>query len=57
MKPMPLVSDKDTWIIQLLEHRRTLFEKVLIEFPEALKRKTTIDIWRLKLSYRLIEVV
>ena len=45
----PTLTDKESWIIQMLEHQRSLFERVLAAFPEALKKRTTVDLWRLKL--------
>ncbi len=34
-----------------MEHRRALFERIVIEFPELLKsKKTDIYYWRSKLS-------
>ena len=47
----PTLTDKQTWMIQMLEHRRSLFERVLAAFPEAQKKRTTIDLWRHKLRY------
>lgn len=45
----PLVSDLLVWQQQLLEHRRTLLEIVIKEFPEVmLTKRTTIDMLRLK---------
>ena len=46
---MPQLKDKQSWMIQMLEHRRSLFERVLAAFPDALKKRTTVDLWRLKL--------
>jgi hypothetical protein len=44
---MPQIKDKQTWIIQMLEHRRTLFERVVASFPDA--KKNAILVWRAKL--------
>jgi len=46
---MPKVKDKESWIIQMLEHRRTLFERVIATFPEADKKKLVIETWRARL--------
>jgi hypothetical protein len=47
---MPTLHEKDTWICQLIEHRRTLFEQVLHIFADELvNKKSLIDIWRSKL--------
>jgi hypothetical protein len=45
----PTLTDKQTWMIQMLEHRRSLFERVLAAFPDAQKKRTTVDHWRLRL--------
>jgi hypothetical protein len=46
---MPQLKDKQTWIIQMLEHRRTLFERVITAFPETNKKKSAVELWRAKL--------
>jgi len=44
---MPQLTDKQSWTIQMLEHRRTLFERVVAAFPDA--KKNAILVWRAKL--------
>jgi hypothetical protein len=47
----PVIKDKAGWEIALLEHRRTLFERVVQNFPEVLKtRRTDVEIWRARLT-------
>jgi hypothetical protein len=47
----PTLHDRDGWAIQLLEHRRALFERVVQSFPELLKqRRSDVDLWRIKLK-------
>jgi hypothetical protein len=47
----PIIKDKTGWEIALLEHRRTLFERVVQNFPEVLKTKRTdVEIWRARLT-------
>jgi hypothetical protein len=47
---LPTLHDKESWIRQLTEHRRTLFEQVLIRFASELgTKKSLIDLWRAKL--------
>jgi hypothetical protein len=47
----PIIYDKEGWQNALLEHRRRLFERVVAAFPaEVKKQRTTVDIWRIRLS-------
>jgi hypothetical protein len=47
---MPVVTDQESWIIQLMEHRRALLELVIATFPAELQnKKSLIDVWRLRL--------
>jgi hypothetical protein len=47
----PVVKDNIAWQQAIMEHRRALFERIVIEFPELLKsKKTDIYYWRSKLS-------
>ena len=47
----PTLHDRDGWAIQLLEHRRALFERVVQSFPELMKqRRSDVDLWRIKLK-------
>ena len=47
----PVLTDRDGWAIQLLEHRRALFERVIQEFPDIQKVKASqVDAWRIKLK-------
>ena len=49
--PPPVISDPIIWKQQILEHRRALLERLIIEFPEVLKtRRTQVDTLRIKLS-------
>ena len=51
MPHRPQVSDLLVWQQQLLEHRRTLLEQVIREFPEVLKtHRTAVDLLRLKIQ-------
>jgi hypothetical protein len=48
------VSDPTVWQQQLLEHRRTLLEIVIKEFPEVMKTKrTAVDLMRLRFQHAL----
>jgi hypothetical protein len=49
--PMPpTIKDRDSWVIQIMEHRRALFEKVVAAFPEETATKQSlIGMWRAKL--------
>lgn len=50
MKP-PVIKDKELWIRILIEHRRNLLERVIIEFPEVTTTKRSIiEDLRLKLK-------
>lgn len=50
----PQVSDPTVWQQQLLEHRRTLLEIVIKEFPEVMKTKrTAVDLLRLRFQNAL----
>lgn len=47
----PVLTDRDGWAFQLLEHRRALFERVIQAFPDIQKTKATqVDYWRIKLK-------
>ena len=46
---MPQLKDKQTWMIQMLEHRRTLFERVVAAFPETNQKKSAVELWRARL--------
>lgn len=47
----PNVHDLEGWQHAILEHRRTLLERLLEEFPDVLKtHRTKIDLLRIKLS-------
>ena len=51
MPHRPQVSDLLVWQQQLLEHRRTLLEQVIREFPDVLKtHRTAVDLLRLKIQ-------
>ena len=51
MPTRPQVSDLFGWQQQLLEHRRSLLEIVIREFPEVLKtRRTAVDLLRLRIQ-------
>jgi len=53
-RPQAMMKDRTVWAQQILEHRRALFERVVIAFPELMTTKRTkVDIWRLKLSTRI----
>jgi hypothetical protein len=50
----PLVSDPVVWQQQLLEHRRSLLEIVIKEFPDVMKTKRTkVDLLRLRFQHAL----
>ena len=51
MPTRPQVSDLLVWQHQLLEHRRTLLEQVILEFPDVMKtHRTAVDLLRLKIQ-------
>ena len=51
MPHRPQVSDLLVWQQQLLEHRRTLLEQVIREFPDVMKtHRTAVDLLRLKIQ-------
>jgi hypothetical protein len=46
------VSDLLVWQQQLLEHRRSLLEIVVREFPQVMKtHRTAVDLLRLKIQH------
>jgi hypothetical protein len=48
----PQVSDLLVWQQQLLEHRRSLLEIVVREFPQVMKtHRTAVDLLRLKIQH------
>jgi hypothetical protein len=48
------VSDPVVWQQQLLEHRRSLLEIVIKEFPDVMKTKRTkVDLLRLRFQHAL----
>ena len=50
----PQLSDPIVWQQQILEHRRSLLEIVIKEFPDVLKtNRTAVDLMRLKFQYAI----
>lgn len=51
MPERPRVRDLIGWQIQLMEHRRALFERLVVAFaPELRNKRTEVDLWRTRLS-------
>lgn len=51
MPTRPVIKDLLVWEHQLLEHRRSLLEIVIREFPQVLKtHRTAVDLLRLKMQ-------
>ena len=51
MPPRPAIKDLLVWEHQLLEHRRSLLEIVIREFPQVMKtHRTAVDLLRLKMQ-------
>jgi hypothetical protein len=47
----PEIHDLLGWQNALLDHRRALFERVVVAFPEITKKhRSLVDIWRLRLG-------
>ena len=52
-KSNPVLKYHDGWQQQIAEHRRSLLEKLIAEYPELLKsKKSVIETWRYKLRDR-----
>ena len=48
---MPFINDGDAWKRMLLEHRRSLLERLIQQFPDALVREPSkVEFWRLRLK-------
>jgi len=55
--PNPTLGCHDGWQQQLAEHRRRLLEKLIAEFPDVLTtKKSTVDLWRLRLRIRVTDI-
>ena len=47
----PEVHDLRAWEIAILEHRRSLLERLVAEFPDVMRtQRSKVDILRIKLS-------
>jgi hypothetical protein len=48
---MPTIKDNAAWKLMLLEHRRSLLERMLVEFPDILVREPSkVEQLRLRLK-------
>lgn len=51
MKSRPVIHDQEGWRIQLIEHRRILFERIITQFPTIMDTNPTKVLeWRITLS-------
>ena len=46
----PVIHDKESWRLVLLEYRSRLLERLIAEFPEVLTtQKSKVEFWRTRL--------
>ena len=52
------IKDNTAWKLMVLEHRRSLFERMIQEFPDILVREPSkVDFWRLRLKLGTVDSV
>jgi hypothetical protein len=53
----PTVHDLPSWHAAVMEHRRSLFERVVAAYPHLMKtRRSDVETWRVRLSGPMLNV-